>query len=504
MIDNARFAEIRRLFFAEHLSVGTIAGDLGVHADAVRRAIGTDAFNQRKAAPQPPSKLDSYKGFVVETLARHPDLRATRLTAMLRDRGYAGSVVQVRRFVATVRHAPRAEAFLRRHTLPGEEAQVDWAHFGTLRIGRATRPVVCFVFVLGYSRALFARFFHDLTTTSFLCGHVLAFEALGGVPRKILHDNLKSAVVERVGDHVRFHDDLLQLAAHYHFEPRPCAPYRGNEKGKVERAIRYMRDSFFAARPFADIADLNRQLDEWIEKVAHRRIAPGDAEGRSVGVLLDEERPRLLPLPGAQFPVERTLQLHSGKTPYLRFDLNDYSIPHTLVAAPLVLRASAERVRIFGPDSSVVAEHLRSFGSGEVIENPLHLEALRKDKRHARELRGRDLLSGKCPSADRLVGALLDRGVPLAPDVRALLLLCDRYGAPVVDTAIAHCLENGLCSARAVERRIDDDRRAAGLLPRPGAPTRRSSADPRKLLGDIRPVDLAAYDRVSNRKDKPQ
>jgi transposase len=470
MIDDERFAQIRRLFFAEHWTVGTIASELGVHRDAVDRAIGKAAFNQRKAAPQPASILDPYKGFVVETLARYPRLRATRLCQMLRARGYAGSVVQVRRFAATVRRGPRSEAFLRRQTLPGEEAQVDWAHFGTLRVGRASRPVVCFVMVLGWSRALYARFFHDQTTPSFLVGHVRGFAALGGAPRTILYDNLKSAVVERVGDHIRFGQDLLQLAAHYHFEPRPCAPYRGNEKGKVERAIRYLRDSFFAARPFADLADLNRQLDDWIVDVAHHRPAPGDVQGRTVQALLALEQPQLLPLPSAEFPVERVVQLRSGKTPYLRFDLNDYSIPHALVRTPLVLRASDDSVRIFDPAGAIIAEYPRCFGSGEVIELPEHLAALRRDKRHAHALQGRDDLCRKCPSADALLHRLLERGQPLAPQVRALHLLSDRYGAAALDAAIARCLSRDLCSAQSVERALDEVRRAPGLLPLP-APT---------------------------------
>jgi transposase len=493
MIDDERFAKIRRLFFAEHWKVGAIATELGVHRDVVVRAIGADAFNQRKAAPQPPSRLDPYKPLVEELLARHARLPATRLFEMLRDRGYVGSVVQVRRFARLVRRAPRGEAYLRRTTLPGEEAQVDWAHFGKLRVGRATRPLVCFVLVLGWSRALFARFFHDLSTTCFLRGHVLGFHSLGGVPRRCLVDNLKSAVVERVGDHIRFGADYLALAAHYHFEPQPCAPYRGNEKGKVERAIRYLRDSFFPARSFASLADLNSQLDAWIRDVAQARKAPGDPDGRSVKDLLALERERLLPLPSSPFPVERVVQLVSGKTPYLRFDLNDYSIPHTLVRVPLQLRATDERIRILDDNGQVVCDHARSFDSGAVVEDPAHLEALHRHKRHAHELRGRSEIVRRCPHADALLAALVERSVPLAPEIRALLLLCDRYGAAPVDTAIARCLEAGLRSAHAVARTLDDERKKRGLPPRPAIAAGRSSG--------ARPVDLRTYDRRPNRKD---
>jgi transposase len=118
-------------------------------------------------------------------------------------------------------------------TLPGEQAQVDWGHFGPLQIGRARRPLSCFVLVLSWSRAMYAQFALDQTLESFLRGHVEAFTALQGVPRQILYDNLKSVVLERVGDHIRFHPRLLELAGHYHFLPRPCAVARANEKDRA-------------------------------------------------------------------------------------------------------------------------------------------------------------------------------------------------------------------------------------------------------------------------------
>ena len=137
---------------------------------------------------------------------------------------------------------------LRLRSLPGEQAQVDWGHFGHLRIGRARRPLMAFVMVLSHSRQIFLRFCLDARMESFLRGHVGAFTAWGGVPRVLLYDNLKSAVLERRGDAIRFHPTLLTFAGHYRYEPRPVAVARGNEKGRFERAIRYVRDGFFAAR----------------------------------------------------------------------------------------------------------------------------------------------------------------------------------------------------------------------------------------------------------------
>src|SRR6266542_1938239 len=302
MIAPELYAQIRRLFFAEHWRFNTIAAQLGVHHDTVRRAVESERFI-RPGTQVRPSALDPYKAFITATLEQYPRLRATRLWAMVRERGYPGSAIQVCRYVRTVRPAARAEAFLRLDTLAGEQAQVDWGNFGPIRVGATTRLLSCFVLVLSWSRACYARFALDQTLESFLRGHVEAFAALQGVPRTILYDNLKSVVLERVGDHIRFHPHLLELAGHYHFAPQPCAVARGNEKGRVERFIGFLRHAFFAARPFSSVADLNAQLARWIADVAHARPVPGRREQR-VAEALAEEQPRLLPLPEHPFPCE--------------------------------------------------------------------------------------------------------------------------------------------------------------------------------------------------------
>jgi transposase len=228
MISPEMHAQIRRYFYAEHWKIGTIASELGVHADTVRNAIEAERF--RGSQPLRPSIVDPWMGFIRETLEQHPRLRATRLLQMIRDRGYSGSIVQLRRAVASLRPNVR-QAYLRLQMFPGEQAQADWAHFGHVIVGRARRALSCFVMTLSYSRALYLEFFFDQTTENFLRGHVQAFEAWNGQPRVILYDNLKAAVLERRGNQVQFNPRLLELSAHYHFAPCPCQVRAGNEKG---------------------------------------------------------------------------------------------------------------------------------------------------------------------------------------------------------------------------------------------------------------------------------
>ena len=457
-------AQIRRLFFAEHWRAGTIAAELGVHHDTVMRAIEADRF-VRTGAQVRPSMLDSYKAFIGETLEQYPRLRATRLFEMTRERGYAGSVVQLRRYVQLIRPAPKSEAFLRLATLPGEQAQVDWGNFGKIRIGNAWRVLSCFVMVLAWCRAIYARFALDQTMESFLRGHVEAFNAFQGAPRTILYDNLKSVVLERAGDHIRFHPRVLDLAGHYHFAPKPCAPYRGNEKGKVERTIQYLRHGFFAARRFSSVQDLNAQLAAWIERTAHARKVPGDPAGRLVREALEEERPRLLALPEHAFECDLVKPVASGKTPYIRFDQNDYSIPHHLVGKPLTLVASETLVRITNSGGHVFASHPRSYDRKQVIEDREHVAELAREKRRAHELRGRDRLRSACRSADAFVEALALRGENLGGHVSRLLALLDRYGAAELDLALKDALGRGAVSAVSVAHVLDQRARARKAPP---------------------------------------
>lgn len=172
------------------------------------------------------------------------------------------------------------------------------------------------------------RFFLDARMENFLRGHVGAFEAWGWLARVNLYDNLKSAVLERQGDAIRFHPKILEFASHYHFEPRPVAVARGNEKGRVERAIQYICGAFFAGREFADLYDLNRQAAVWCLGEADDRLCPQD-KTLTVREAFAKEQPRLLALPANPYVTHERKEVQVAKTPYVRFDLNDYSVPHT-------------------------------------------------------------------------------------------------------------------------------------------------------------------------------
>jgi len=403
-------AQIRRYFYVEHWKVGTIASDLGVHPDAVRNAIESQRFKNSK--PLGESIVDPYIEFVRHTLDQHPRLRATRIYQMIRDRGYTGSVVQLRRTVARLRPQSR-EPFLQLQTFPGEQAQVDWAHFGHVMVGRAQRALSCFVMTLSYSRALYLEFFFDQTLENFLRGHVHAFAYWTGQPRVILYDNLKSAVQERRGNQIQFHPRLIELSAHYHFAPRPCQVRAGNQKGRVERAIRYVRDSFWAGRTFTTLAECNRQALLWRDQVAHQRRWPG-GDHQTVGETFAEEQSRLLPPALHAFSTDRIETVRSHKTIYVRCDLNDYSIPPEMVGRQLTLVASDTTVRIL--DGSLeIARHARTYDRHQLVLDPAHQEAVLKIKRKAFHSTPGGRLEQAVPESKTLLDLAFRRVNRLAP-----------------------------------------------------------------------------------------
>jgi transposase len=415
---------------------------------------------------------------------------------MIRQRGYVGSIQRLRCVVARLRPAVK-EPFLRLVSLPGEQAQVDWAHFGEVLVGRARRRLSCFVMTLSYSRALFLEFFFDQSQENFFSGHVAAFEFFTGVPRVILYDNLKSAVLERQGSGVHFHPRLIELCSHYHFQPRPCAPGKGNQKGKVERAIRYVRESFFEGTHYTTLEDLNRRAWTWRDSVAHQRPWPDGAK-RTVAEVFAEEKPRLLPLPVHRFVAELVRPVRQLKGIWVPFDLNHYSIPPEVVGRrSLTLVASATVVRILDGQLEIVS-HRRSYDREEYIDEAGHEEALLEHKRRARGQTPCGRLSAAVPETQAFLQAAFTKGENAGATTLKLLRLLDDYGAKALQAAVIEALERDTPRISSVAYLLERRRRAAKTRPPLPVDLKR-----RPDLADlvVRPHEAEIYDELSRTDD---
>jgi transposase len=431
-------AQILRYHHVEQWPIGTISRQLSVHHTTVKRVLAETGIPKKKILVQG-SIIEPFIPFILEKLEQYPKLTAKRLYNMVKERGYPGGDDHFRHLISLYRQRPPAEAFLRLTTLPGEQAQVDWGSFGTITIGKAKRSLVAFVMILSYSRRIYLQFYLNQRMENFLRGHEGAFLAFNGLPRVLLYDNLRSAVLERQGSIIRFNPSLLSFAAHYRFEPRPVAVARGNEKGRVERAIRFIRDNFFAARTYNDIDDLNAQAKIWCETVVMDKPCPED-KTKTVREVFIQEQPRLLALPDNPYSCNEIETVSVGKTPYIRFDLNDYSVPHTEVQKRLTVNATLDKVMILD-GQKIVATHQRSYDKSAQIENPEHIKALVKQKQKASLHRGQNFLTNAVPCAYDFLKQAVERGYVLKSITKQLMELFDDYGAEDLKEAMQQALD---------------------------------------------------------------
>lgn len=492
-IDKEVEAKILRYHFVEQWRTGTIATQLGIHHGVVERVLAHAGLPKVERTSRR-SIIDPYLPFIIETLREFPKLTAARLYEMAKQRGFKGGPSQFRQRISELRPRPLPEAYLRLKTLPGEEAQVDWGHFGHIQIGNAKRPLMAFVMVLSWSRRIFLQFYLNQQMENFLRGHVGAFEAWQGLPKILLYDNLKSAVLARQGQAIRFHPTLLDLASHYRFEPRAAAPARGNEKGRVERAIRYIRDNFFAGRHYQSVEDLNRLANDWCQGGSSDRPCPEDTT-LTVREAFLHEQPSLLALPDTPFNTREQKQVKAPKTPYVRFDLNDYSIPHTHVQKQLTVSACLKRVRIIDGET-LIAEHPRSFSKGEQIENEQHINALWLAKTNARIHRGQDRLSQVSPLSETFLQQSLERGHPLKGTVNRLNQLLDSYGSSEFHSAVEEAIKQQSAYAEALQQ-ILEQRRELRQQPPPIA-----VSVPEKVKHyHVKAAKLEPYDKLGESTD---
>jgi transposase len=482
-------AEMRRLVLGEGWKIESVARRFHVHHSVVRRAISDAPLPEHKPAAR--SSLDTFKPFLLERLTAYPEMTAIRLFEEIQKRGYAHGVAQLRRWLLGVRTPRSKKAYLRIELEPGEQAQVDWGSFGQMRCGATLRPLSVFAMVLSWSRALFLDFSLDQKTETFLLMHCRALEFFGGVPRKVLYDNLKSAVLHHIGSTVQFNPRLLALASHYLFEPA-AAPVRYPEaKGRVEGAIKYIRHSFFYGRSFRSLDDVRAQAAAWRDQVANDRVHATTRERPRERLLL--EAPRLRALPARRFDSDAIVAAIVSKEARVRFDANSYSVPPAHVGKSVMIRASDCAVRVIA-DSVEIARHDRCFDRRRAIEDPAHIEQISAHKgKGALAITRKDRIARLAPEARMYLREVARRPINLESEIQKLHRLVTRYGETEVAGGMAKALAARTFGARYVRALIDQGRFARGLgEPPEPIVTGHHAADHL----DVTPHNLETYDAL--------
>jgi transposase len=356
-----------RTMAAEGRSQREISRALGINRRTAKRLIEADEPPRYRRRPAG-SMLDPLEPVIAEALEECPEIKAPRMTEILREHGYCGSVDLVRRRLRQLR--PRTERPAQRTGYrPAQVMQFDWTEMPTRPkvLGRERR-VYALVATLPYSAAQTAHFSFEMTVESFLEGHVRAFEWLGGVPRECVYDNLKAAVARREGGEVRWAERFTHLRGHYAFHSTACTPATPREKGSVEGGARYLKTGFWPLRRFSDLAELDAQYAEWRDEVANRRIHASGRFPVSERLAVERDQARTLPPQRFDFAYRRSSRVPADG--YLRFRGSHYRAPTSLVHQRVELRADRDRVWI-DHRGVTVAHYPRSYEPGLWVPAPV-------------------------------------------------------------------------------------------------------------------------------------
>jgi len=362
MLSNEQINEIHRLHWHQKWSLRQIARHLNLNRRTVAKYLIQPA--PPRPRPQRTSKLEPFHDAIGELLEQDPHASAVVILQRLRGRGFDGGITILKDCLHQIRTESAARrAYLRVESPPGDRFEIDWGHFGALDYSGDTRKLYAFSLVECHSRMMYVEFTHSQCFETFVRCHLHAFQSLGGIARHLVYDNLATAVAEHEGNLVRFHPRFLAFAREFGFLPRACHVASPWEKGKVERAgIGYLRQNFWPLRTFTDLADVNRQVRQWLDEVANQRLHRETRERPDQRFLVES----LLPVPALLPDYRDTADALVRKDLRLDFDGNRYCVPARYVGCRLTVKADSQSLTIYHQEREVVT-YARCWRRGQTL-----------------------------------------------------------------------------------------------------------------------------------------
>ena len=487
MIDYNIFLQIKYLHHNQGLKPTQIAEKLNLDERTVAKWLQESQFRQRKAT-QRSSKLDTFKDDIVRMLETHP-YSAVQIWQRITDDGFNGGYTIVKEYVRKVR-PKRTKAFLKLSFAPGECAQVDWGSYGAVSVGETSRRLSFFVMVLCYSRMMYVEFTVSQTMEHFLGCHQNAFHYFGSVPGRIMVDNLKSAVLKRiVGQAPVLNPKYKDFADYYGFDVSPCGVRKGNEKGRVENGVGYVKKNFLNGLEIIDFSALNPAAIHWLDTVANVRIH-GETGKKPVD-MFQEERPCLKALPAHPYDVAAVKPMRASRQFRITVDANRYSVPAEYAAQLLNVKLYPDRICIYRQDK-LIARHVRSYDRRKDFEFPDHPKALLAQRKKARDQRIFSAFLSLHPKADHYYRQLEQRRMNPLHHIRQIVALSEIYGQEQTARAIEDAFFFHAFSCEYIANLLEQHARK---LPEPGALhlTRRQEL----LQLTVQKPDLSIYDRAT-------
>lgn len=433
MIDYEQYCRIKA-YREEGLKAGQIAEKLGLDSRTVAKWMNCNGFQLRLPGHRS-SKLDPYKDDILAMLERHP-FSGAQIFQKIKERGFDGGYTIVKEYVRKVRPR-RHKPYLKLNFAPGECAQVDWGSCGSIAVGSTRRRLSFFVMVLCYSRMMYTEFTVSQTMEHFLGCHQRALQFFGGVPERIMVDNLKSAVLKRVtGQAPVFNPRYLDFAHHYGFTIVPCGVGKGNEKGIVENAVGYIKKNFLVGLDPGDFKTVNPAATQWLDSIANVRIH-GETRKRPKDMFAEEQ---LSGLPPEPYDIGTVSQVRATSQFRVTIDTNRYSVPAEYAGRRLTMKIYPDRLCIYH-DNTLIARHPRSYDRHQDIEDPDHPKALLVQRRKARDQKVLMRFLTLAPTSERYYQGLVEKKLNAIHHIRQIVGLSEIYSTEQVARAMADALE---------------------------------------------------------------
>ncbi len=483
MIDYETYARIRQYHTQDKLKYSQIADELGLDPRTVARWASEEHYIPRQTSARK-SKLDPYKNEIIRMLERH-NYSGAQVYQQVRENGFDGGLTIVTDYVRKVR-PPKAKPFLKLSFAPGECAQVDWGSYKTVRVGSTYRRLSFFVMVLCHSRMMYLEFTVSQTMEHFLGCHQNAFQFFGCVPQTVMVDNLKSAVLKRiVGQDAVFNPRYIDFAQHYGFTVIPCNIGKGNEKGRVESGVGYVKKNLLNGLDIPDFSFMKPAAEHWLDMTANVRTHK--ETGRRPVDMFIEEKPSLQPLPAEPYDIGVVKQARASSQFRVTIDTNRYSVPAQLAGAPLTVKLYPDRL-CFYHDSKLVARHPRSYDRRQDFEHPDHPKALLEQRRKARNQKIFMRFLSLSDKAQEYYRQLEQRRMNPLHHIRQIVALSEIYPKEQVTRAIDDAFSFDAFSCDYIANLLEQHARIAK---EPGALHLTRSSDLLDLT--IRKPDMSVY-----------
>ena len=459
MIDYETFSRIKQLQ-QTGLNGAQIAQELELDPRTVGDWMKQERYRQRKKRPAS-SKLDPYKTTIIRLLEQHP-FSAKQLYERLQGEGYQGSYSLLSHYVFQVR-PKRRPAYLTLSFSPGECAQVDWGQYKTITVGNTQRQLNFFVMVLCHSRMIYVEFTLSQSMEHFLACHQHAFDYFGGVPKAVMIDNLKTGVLRRNSEQIVYHPKYLDFANHYGFTIKACNVRKGNEKGRVESGVGYVKKNFLNGLALTRFEALAPAIRDWMDSIANVRTH-GETRKRPCD-LLAEDRQAMHRMNPNHYDIARIESVRSTKLFRIAFEANRYSVPAEYASCRLQLKIYPDRLCIY-TEEKLIARHIRSFERHRDIEDPDHPKALLAQRRSAREQQLYQRFIALSPKAADYYQQMAQKRANVAVHLRKIVALSERYGTEATARALEDAFAFGAFSSDYISNLLEQRQNP---LPQPAA-----------------------------------